>query len=497
MDSGMNENRQHATLDSLIDNQLSESTRICYNSKLNQVVEWVKGQSRYELLKDDGSLDLNNFQYSDFMDFAVWKYKHSKCRVDTISGYRSAMRYYFEREGPSPSILQLSMDKLFPGAAQKDRFGKQLAKLLSHPDPTCGRSEYGTHSIRKGAATFACSGSTGGPSIVSVCLRCGWSLGNVLERYMHYEGAGDQFLGRVMAGLPINDASFAILPPHFKMPFDSDVSSAINKVFPSLSRALEMLIPKSHPIFYSRVFTDVDMVPMLKARLVTHDSVLPATGIPPHVGLHKELTRATTEMRSIPNEVIRGVDALLETKGVAAGNLTQRLLKETLVEVVAPMVQALASSAEVSPAPAAPPCIVNYPIFEWNPWQQRLLDNFITPSVDVATAWQLWWCGNAGMRMPPFRLIKAGHIPRSQVKPFSEWRFAMDFLYRVYTAETGIRIPENPTPAHATDTYAIILVKIKLLLQKTPKGRIRRGDQIKIATFASILRKVPQLGLRM
>ncbi|RHY97720.1 hypothetical protein DYB31_011229 [Aphanomyces astaci] len=99
MDSGMNENRQHATLDSLIDNQLSESTRICYNSKLNQVVEWVKGQSRYELLKDDGSLDLNNFQYSDFMDFAVWKYKHSKCRVDTISGYRSAMRYYFEREG--------------------------------------------------------------------------------------------------------------------------------------------------------------------------------------------------------------------------------------------------------------------------------------------------------------------------------------------------------------------------------------------------------------
>ncbi|RHY97719.1 hypothetical protein DYB31_011230 [Aphanomyces astaci] len=245
---------------------------------------------------------------------------------------------------------QLSMGKLFPGAAQKDRFGKQLAKLLSHPDPTCGRSEYGTHSIRKGASTFACSGSTGGPSIVSVCLRCGRSLGNVLERYMHYEGAGDQFLGRVMAGLPINDASFAILPPHFKMPFDSDVSSAINKVFPSLSRALEMLIPKSHPIFYSRVFTDVDMVPMLKARLVTHDSVLPATGIPPHVGLHKELTRATTEMRSIPNEVIRGVDALLETKGVAAGNLTQRLLKETLVEVVAPMVQALASSAEVSRA---------------------------------------------------------------------------------------------------------------------------------------------------
>ncbi|RHZ12985.1 hypothetical protein DYB37_012456 [Aphanomyces astaci] len=269
--------------------------------------------------------------------------------------------------------------QLFPGVAQKDRFGKELAKLLSNPDTTCGRSDYGTHSIGKGVATFACSGSKGGPSIISVCLRCGCSLGNVIERYMHYKGAGDQFLARVIAGLPINDASFAILPPHFNMPLDPDVSSAINKVFPSLSRvlalqivlafclsslahharAVEMVLPKSHPIST------------------------------------RELTRATTEMRSIPNEVIRGVDTLLEAKGVAAGKLTQRLLKETLVEIVAPMVQALARSKEVSPAP---PRVVNYPIFEWNPWQQRLLDNFVTPLVDVATAWQLWWCDNAGMR---------------------------------------------------------------------------------------------------
>ncbi|RHY82946.1 hypothetical protein DYB26_006426 [Aphanomyces astaci] len=60
MDFAMNDNQQHVTLDSLINNQLSESTKICYNSKLNQVVEWVKGQSRYELLKDNSSLDFNH-----------------------------------------------------------------------------------------------------------------------------------------------------------------------------------------------------------------------------------------------------------------------------------------------------------------------------------------------------------------------------------------------------------------------------------------------------
>jgi hypothetical protein len=35
-------------------------------------------------------------------------------------------------------------------------------------------SDIGTHSVRKGAATFACSGSVCGPSIVSVCVRAGW-----------------------------------------------------------------------------------------------------------------------------------------------------------------------------------------------------------------------------------------------------------------------------------------------------------------------------------
>ncbi|KAG6958584.1 hypothetical protein JG688_00010452, partial [Phytophthora aleatoria] len=58
-------------------------------------------------------------------------------------------------------------------------------------------------------------GSTGGPSIVRICLHCGWSLGGVQDRYFRYESAGDQYLGRVVAGLPLNSSAFATLPPHF------------------------------------------------------------------------------------------------------------------------------------------------------------------------------------------------------------------------------------------------------------------------------------------
>jgi len=78
-----------------------------------------------------------------------------------------------------------------------------------------GAKAYGTHSKRKGVATFASGGSTAGPSMASVCLRCEWYIGGVQDRYMRYEAAGDQFLCRVVAGLPLDSPDFAALPPHF------------------------------------------------------------------------------------------------------------------------------------------------------------------------------------------------------------------------------------------------------------------------------------------
>ena len=52
-----------------------------------------------------------------------------------------------------------SSGQLFPGANQKSRFAKILQRILKKENEVC--SEYGTHSIRKGVGTFACSGSSG------------------------------------------------------------------------------------------------------------------------------------------------------------------------------------------------------------------------------------------------------------------------------------------------------------------------------------------------
>lgn len=122
-------------------------------------------------------------------------------------------------------------DQLFPDSNQKVRFGKIMDRELHHSTQV---KLYGTHSIRKEVTTYACSGSTGGPSIVSVCIRCGWSLGNVQDGYFRYEAAGDQFLGRVVVGLPIDKSTFAVLPPYFADEDDPDVQCCLELTFPGM-----------------------------------------------------------------------------------------------------------------------------------------------------------------------------------------------------------------------------------------------------------------------
>ena len=85
--------------------------------------------------------------------------------------------------------------------------------------------QIGTHSWRKGAASYAASGTTAAPSIVSICIRAGWKISSVLKRYLSMENAGDWFLGRVVAGLPIYDKKFSVLPPRFKSNMTDAVDS--------------------------------------------------------------------------------------------------------------------------------------------------------------------------------------------------------------------------------------------------------------------------------
>jgi hypothetical protein len=75
----------------------------------------------------------------------------------------------------------------------------------------------GTHSARKGAATYSASGCTVCPSMSSICNRAGWKLGGTRDKYIKYEAAGDQFLGRTLCGLNSLTKHFSVSPPFFNM----------------------------------------------------------------------------------------------------------------------------------------------------------------------------------------------------------------------------------------------------------------------------------------
>ena len=77
--------------------------------------------------------------------------------------------------------------------------------------------DLGSHSTRKGSITLVSSGCTVSPPMSSICLRACWSMGNVKDRYIHYEKAGDQFCGRSATGISSLRKEFAVSPVYFEL----------------------------------------------------------------------------------------------------------------------------------------------------------------------------------------------------------------------------------------------------------------------------------------
>ena len=119
----------------------------------------------------------------------------------------------------NPSVLNGSC-KLFESTDPYQRYSKALRRILEANESTfegmgVDIDDIGSHSARKGSATRCSTGCTVSPPMASICLRAGWSMGPVRERYIHYEKAGDQFVGRTVCGLNSMSTEFGISPCYF------------------------------------------------------------------------------------------------------------------------------------------------------------------------------------------------------------------------------------------------------------------------------------------
>ena len=119
-----------------------------------------------------------------------------------------------------PGLFQDEHAMLFPGPRQEERFSLNLANILAKHEEELRNlgyvpSDIGVHSIRKGAGTYASSGTTAAPSSVAVNNRGGWTLGGARDVYMLYERAGDQYVGRILSGMNVLSPKFGASCPDF------------------------------------------------------------------------------------------------------------------------------------------------------------------------------------------------------------------------------------------------------------------------------------------
>ena len=113
----------------------------------------------------------------------------------------------------------------------------------------------GVHSIRKGAATYCCSGTTAAPHIASVCNRAGWTMGRVKDTYIKYEAASDHYVGRVVAGLNVHSEDFAVSPPMFKIRASSPNDTPTNNEEQDSTSCTEEDIVRDISILFPYVVT--------------------------------------------------------------------------------------------------------------------------------------------------------------------------------------------------------------------------------------------------
>ena len=358
--------------------------------------------------------------------------------------------------------------QLFPGVNQYERFRKLLSRVMLHDkiaeelerrsvDP----ESIGSHSMRKGASTFAASGSTACPSSTAIHLRAGWALGGVQDRYLRYESAGDMFVGRTVSGLPIDSPDFDMLPPIFIGADAQLIKRALLIVFPNMPSKLNAIgefaiaslvyhhqylvdtLPRNHPLLSTYLFRNEDLYNELKVfvrcELPNSGNALTATGVPPHVSIllqMKEMCDSLKKNIQIQNEnvekIINGVMEKLEEKAVGLGTVTQSGLTEALMKCLEDAgVMRIVRNIENPPAPAAVSRSTavrdTTPVYCWGGKLHNFPKEFTFPKCGVLEAWRYWCVGDELRGYPPLKRLTPEELSTKNLrKRLSDFKFVMN-----------------------------------------------------------------------
>jgi hypothetical protein len=374
---------------------------------------------------------------------------------------------------------------LFPGTFQKDRFGKTLKRLFEENKEEIKTKfgydldDLGTHSIRKGAATYLAS-IPGGPSAISCCIRGGWTIGNVKERYFKYSEAGDQFVGRCLSLLNILSVEFSVSPPFFECS-DENQNGFINNLilaqFPALSNSansansakhgklLRMMLASilfhrnwlldsdafghNHVVkkcCYSLRKSDIDLFlvnnPMLlSTKFPYNDNQNKYTGIPPHVILLNEMAALKRNQDILLETFVEKVKEALKDYGVNEDRVTEHRLRVVLDDFKADLslqLKALELKSQQTTLDGDMQMIQNdiqhdnedfmqrpetrntYPPHCFGGSLHRVPKTWRWPRCGCLHLWRQWWLGDDVQNVPPLRFLKIADIRFLDAIPLSK-----------------------------------------------------------------------------
>lgn len=431
------------------------------------------------------------------------------------------------------ALFGSSMDTglLFPGDSQAQRFGDNLSAVLRHPDVKgtleaegIAASDIGTHSYRKGSITFASSGSPDGPGFSAVCMRARWTLGTTQDKYVRFEKAGDQFVGRTVAGLPLDSAAFAVLPPHFG-PACPALEAALEATFVPHLRAIPHLQPVLRHCLASMLYHAawlLDVLPAespiralpvlvnleLREQMLPHilcgprSALMTGTGIPAHVHQIQKSQEVVEEQARVQEALARLSEKVDRVPAEPDGPVVSRHCMEELleglrrgiVESLGMMEQRLgerrAGVAGVGPiedGQARPPAHVHM----WEDERPHLApQDWSLPRVNLHHGWRLWWLGQPGVGVPPFRKLNAlNDVPRDSRTRFYEWRGVFGRLEGVLRLRN--QLLERPSPAEVDQMFE----SVKDVLRFVSGRKRERCADLAVDSYVRKLRRYQGDGL--
>lgn len=409
---------------------------------------------------------------------------------------------------------------LFEGGSQYERFRRALEKLMNLSFVAAelqrrgmSAEQFGTHSFRKGAATYCSSGSTACPSPTAIHLRAGWHLGTIQSTYYRYSDAGDMHVGRTVVGLPPMSAKFATLPPHFT---DGGqlVDSAVELMFPnrpvSLNFVLEhclaslvyhsdylRTLPKNHPVLSTPIFLDEQLLNNLRARVKTgymKEQGMAATGIPPHVKLFAKFKRLEAMQNSFFDFVERKTtDAAqwimgeLEKKAIGLGTVTFDGLRDVIRSELSVLAPTLNREIPISNSPEPVQNTNTAQLFFYNGSFHKVPEDFKFAGVSARQMWLLWCCGDPANHICAYRYLTGKDMPTPNMeRRLSDVRRLMSIIENAAMEHTLERQPKTLDEAAAVfdDVHAQLALE-----ELTPTHRKRRHGQLQWRTVLKHLTK--------